>query len=116
MNPDQRLKQLQDLLAQEPNDPFLHYALAQEYLKRGEAAAAREKFQLLLDEHPTYVGTYYHFGKLEESENQPERAVKCYEAGLQQAQAQNDDHSARELQEALNLCKNLFDLDDEDWD
>ena len=54
-----RLEQLREMLAEEPNDPFLIYALATEYLNT-DKAKARLYFEILLSKYPDYAGTYYH--------------------------------------------------------
>ncbi len=107
-----RLQQLLAFYEAEPNDPFTIYALATEY-KAAEPLRAQEYFQKLLTEHPEYVGTYYHAGKLLEQLQKPDEAEKVYREGLRVSRKAGQLHAASELQQALNQCLGL-DYEDED--
>ncbi len=102
MQPD-RLTQLQAFLQQNPTDPFLHYALALEYLKKEEYQFALEAFITLVGVSPTYVGTYYHLGKLYEKLNNFALALIAYSDGMEIAQQLNDSHSYNELRGAYQM-------------
>jgi tetratricopeptide (TPR) repeat protein len=105
-----RLEQLLSFYADDPNDPFTIYAIATEY-RAAEPHRALGYYQTLLDEHPDYVGTYYHAGKLLEQLQKPEEAEKVYRRGLQVSRRAGQLHAASELQQALNQ---LLGLDYED--
>ncbi|MGY2132811.1 tetratricopeptide repeat protein [Hymenobacter sp. HD11105] len=105
-----RLQQLLAFYADDPNDAFTIYALATEY-RATEPLLALKYYQTLLDEHPDYVGTYYHAGKLLEQLEKPEEAEKVYRRGLQVSRKAGQMHAASELQQALNQ---LLGLDYED--
>lgn len=105
-----RLQQLLAFYADDPNDAFTIYALATEY-RSSEPLLALKYYQTLLDEHPDYVGTYYHAGKLLEQLEKPEEAEKVYRRGLQVSRKAGQMHAASELQQALNQ---LLGLDYED--
>ena len=91
-----------------PNDPFLQYALALEYLKIADFEQALHIFEQLIEQSPGYVGTYYHLGKLQEQLGQHPKAVITYQKGIEIATLQNDRHSANELRGAYNLlCDEL---------
>ena len=53
-----RLDQLNEFLKETPEDPFLKYAIAAEYLKLNDEQEARRRFEQLIDSNPDYVGTY----------------------------------------------------------
>jgi tetratricopeptide (TPR) repeat protein len=106
-----RLQQLLAFYADDPNDAFTIYALATEY-RSTEPLRAMEYYQTLLDEHPDYVGTYYHAGKLLEQLEKPEEAEKVYRRGLQVSRQAGQMHAASELQQALNQVLGL-DYEDE---
>ncbi|MCB2407783.1 tetratricopeptide repeat protein [Hymenobacter lucidus] len=105
-----RLQQLLTFYNEDPNDPFIIYALATEY-RTAEPQRAMEYYQKLLDEHPDYVGTYYHAGKMLEFLENPEAAEKVYRRGLQVSRRAGQMHAASEIQQALNQ---LLGLDYED--
>ncbi|MBC8082679.1 MAG: tetratricopeptide repeat protein [Hymenobacter sp.] len=106
-----RLQQLLAFYQDEPNDPFTIYALATEY-KTTEPLQALSYFRKLLAEHPDYVGTYYHAGKLLEQLQKPEEAEKVYREGLRVSRKAGQLHAASELQQALNHCLGLDYEDD----
>ena len=50
---------------------------------------------------PTYVGSYYHLGKLLERAGDFEKAIRIYKRGMEEAKRAGDNHSYGELQGAL---------------
>ncbi|MGV3763307.1 tetratricopeptide repeat protein [Parapedobacter sp.] len=99
-----RLQQLIDFLAESPGDAFLTYALATEYLKLGHTEEALRHYEALVNDHPGYVGTYYHLGKLYEALGRKMEALTTYENGMQAARNQRDRHALSELQGAYHLA------------
>jgi Tfp pilus assembly protein PilF len=96
-----RLAALLDFLKEDPADPFLRFALATEYLKKGEDLLALEVFGQLVKDRPDYVGTYYHLAKLQGRLGKVDEARAVYEAGIREAARQGDRHSESELRSAL---------------
>ncbi|MEL6717249.1 MAG: tetratricopeptide repeat protein [Bacteroidota bacterium] len=92
-----RLTQIQQFLAETPNDPFLLFALAKEYEKLEQHEQAHSYYLRLTQEHPDYVGTYYHLGRLQVSFGQYEEALSTYEKGMEIAKAVGDRHAYAEL-------------------
>lgn len=103
-----RLEQLQQFLQEDPNDPFNLYSLALEYLKTDAKETAR-LFELLVAQHPSYLPTYYHFGKLCQDLGNREKALDILSRGIDVARAQNAHKALRELQSAHQEI--LFDED-----
>ena len=97
-----RINQLKTFLEEEPNDPFLQYSLALEYLKMEQDDTALTIFENLLKDHEDYLPTYYHCGKLYEKLNKKEEAIACYEKGILLARKQNHSRTLREINESLN--------------
>ncbi|MGZ3750412.1 MAG: tetratricopeptide repeat protein [Mucilaginibacter sp.] len=93
-----RLEKLLEFLKNEPNDEFLQYALATEYLRLNETDKALKYYEGLVNNHPDYVGTYYHLGKLYEALNRKEEAISTYQKGMQIAGQKRDNHAFSELQ------------------
>lgn len=106
-----RLEQLLTFYANDPTDPFTVYALATEY-RAAEPLVAWEYYQKLLAEHPDYVGTYYHAGKLLEGFGRKDEAEQIYRKGLLVSRKSNQLHAASELQQALNSCLGMDYEDD----
>lgn len=84
------------------DDPFVIYALAKEYEKANRFTEALDFYLRLIEDHPNYVGTYYHLGGLYEKINQQDKAKSTYQTGLDVAKKLNDDHAYRELFSALS--------------
>ncbi len=108
-----RLEKLLEFIKNEPNDEFLKYALATEYLRLGDNDKALAYYEDLVNNHPGYVGTYYHLGKLYEMLNRKDDAVKTYETGMKVAREKRDNHSFSELQSVYNQLTGLYDDDDD---
>jgi tetratricopeptide (TPR) repeat protein len=107
-----RLEKLLEFIKNEPDDPFLKYALATEYLRINETGKALEYYEDLVNMHPNYVGTYYHLGKLYEALNRKEDAIVTYETGMKITREQRDNHALSELQAVYNELKGFDDEDD----
>lgn len=100
----ERLEQLQNLLESSPNDSFLLYAIAKEYEGLERVTEALQKYQELTELHPDYVGTYYHYAKLLEKEEETDKALSIYEKGMLIARKIGDQHALGELSNAkMNL-------------
>jgi len=93
-----RLDKLLEFIKNEPDDEFLKYALATEYLRLNQADKALSYYEDLVNNHPGYTGTYYHLGKLYEALNRKEEAISTYEKGMEITKAKRDNHSFSELQ------------------
>lgn len=104
-----RLEQLLSFLEEEPNEPFNIYAIALEYSKHNQAQALTY-FERLLNEHPAYVATYYHVGKLYEELEMEEKAEAVYKKGITVATEQNEALASRELQNAYQEFLDFKDM------
>ena len=93
-----RLEKLLEFLQNEPEDEFLQYALATEYLRLNDTEKALQYYENLVKNHPDYVGTYYHLGKLYEALNRKDDAISTYEQGMDTAKRKRDNHAFSELQ------------------
>ena len=107
-----RLEKLLEFLKNEPDDEFLQYALATEYLRLDQPGKALEYYERLVAGHPGYVGTYYHLGKLYETLNRREDAIKTYQDGMKTAREARDNHAFAELQGVYNQLAGFDDDDD----
>ena len=101
-----RIEKLKEYMKTAGKDSFLQHALALEYIKTGNNEEARKLFNEILKREPTYIGSYYHLGKVLEKLGDNAKALRVYERGMEVAKEANDHHSYRELQGAYE------DLDD----
>jgi len=109
-----RLEKLLEFIKNEPEDEFLKYALATEYLRLNDSVKALEYYEDLVANHPGYVGTYYHLGKLYEALNRKPEAITTYEKGMKVAREKRDNHAFSELQGVYNSATGLYDDDDDE--
>ena len=93
----ERIDKLNEFLKANPGDSFLQHALALEYIKINDDAAARQLFETLLKREPGYVGSYYHLAKLLERANDINAAIAIYEKGMEEAKKAGDKHAYNEL-------------------
>ena len=89
------------MLAAEPNDSFLKYALALELEKEGKDDDAILLIEQILLNDVNYFGAYYKLGQLHEKNNQKDKARLIYLAGIETTKKLGKDKVCRELKEAL---------------
>jgi tetratricopeptide (TPR) repeat protein len=92
-----RLEQLFTFLEKSPNEPFILFAVAKEYEKLTEKDKALTYYLKIEESSPTYVGTYYHLGKLYEELGEDAKAFATYKRGMEIAKKAGDQHSLSEL-------------------
>ena len=95
-----RISKLLDYINEMGADSFLQHALALEYIKVGKDEEARVLFNTILKREPTYIGSYYHLGKLLERAGDFDRAIRVYVRGMEEAKSADDMHAYNELQGA----------------
>lgn len=96
-----RKTQILSLLKDNPNDVFLQYALAMEFMSADETDAAIDILSSLKSQEPDYLPTYYQLAKLYEATGANNLAIETYEAGMLVAQKANDRKTLGELRSAL---------------
>ncbi len=97
-----RLTQLLNLIAEMPDDAFLKYGIALEYVSRGNDNLALQHFLELKKAQPQYLALYYQLGKLYERLQQNDHAIRSYNEGIEVARLKKDSHTLSELQSALD--------------
>jgi tetratricopeptide (TPR) repeat protein len=92
-----RLPALLQMLAAEPTDAFLLFAIAKEHEGAGDDVQALAYYEQCRAHNPDYVGLFYHLAKLHERRNDVPTAVAVYDAGILIAKAQNNRHAQNEM-------------------
>jgi tetratricopeptide (TPR) repeat protein len=92
-----RKQQIEEMLAEDPNDPFLRYGLAMEYVSAGQDEEAVRCFEELLRTSPDYVPGYMQAGRGLVRLNRLEEARTVFQAGIAAARKQGDQHAAEEM-------------------
>ncbi|ASU34837.1 Tetratricopeptide repeat-containing protein [Mucilaginibacter xinganensis] len=102
-----------EFIKNEPEDPFLKYALATEYLRMNDTGKALAYYEDLVNNHRSYTGTYYHLGKLYEALGRKPDAIATYETGMIVTREKHDNHAFSELQAVYNELTGFGDDDDD---
>ncbi len=97
MEPKSRRAQLEQMLAAEPGDPFLRYAVALELAREGNAQEAVTALSALITDRPEYVPAYFQAGQILTAEGDTARAAELLRSGIAAARAQSDSHAAEEM-------------------
>jgi len=99
MNSD-RIKMLEQFVAEDPDDAFNRYALALEWAKI-EPRRSTEIFDQLIREQPDYLPAYYQAGLVHLALNEVDRARPILVAGIAVAQQQRNNKTVNELRSLL---------------
>lgn len=92
-----RIDTIRQMLTDNPSDSFLRFALAKEFEKTGDDAAAIETYRFIVENDPDYVGTYYHLGKALERSDEPQLAWTTYSDGISVCRRKGEKHAMAEL-------------------
>jgi len=104
-----RLEILRQFAAEEPQDPFNHYALATELLKF-DKIESKHIFEYLLKNHADYLATYYHLGALYVELGEHQLAENAYLSGIELALKIGSEKTLKELKGAYQML--LDELED----
>lgn len=96
-----RLEQLKKLLNAEPQDAFLNFALAMEYLKMGRHDEALAQFGRVNEIDPEYVAAYFQKGNALVALGRREEAKAVLAQGIEAARRTGNAHAAGEMGELL---------------
>jgi Tfp pilus assembly protein PilF len=92
-----RKEQIEEMLAEDPHDPFLRYGLAMEYVSSGQDEEAVRYFQELLQTAPDYVPGYMQAARTLVRLNRLQEARAVFQSGIAAARKQGDMHAAEEM-------------------
>lgn len=98
-----RRERLEAMLVEEPDDPFLHYALAMEDKSAGNSAAALARLTEMEARFPDHVAAYFQRGQILSAEGESEAAAEVLRRGIAVARKVGDLHAAGEMQGLLEL-------------
>ncbi len=92
-------KQLEALLADDPSDVFLRYAVAMAAASEGDIEDAITLMADLVADEPDYVPAWFQRGQLLAGAGRPEEARGVLVAGIEVARRTGDAHAAGEMTE-----------------
>ncbi len=93
-----RIAYLENLLVEMPEDPFVPYALALEFVKINDSYKATFYFEKVLKIDASYLGLYYQYAKFKLEQRQKKEALDIVNAGIIVAITQANNHTLSELQ------------------
>lgn len=97
-----KITDLEALLEERPDDPFIIYALAREYEKLPAGSLqALLTYEHLVTQHPDYVATYYHYAKLLYIGGNRNEAIRLVNLGIAAGLKAGDLHAVSELKGLL---------------
>lgn len=96
-----RKEQLEELLADDPNDSFLRYGLAMEHASAGDDATAADLFCALADADPDYVPAFMQGGQALVRLHRTAEARALWQRGIEQARRTGNQHAAEEMGQFL---------------
>jgi hypothetical protein len=108
MEHQQRIATLQELIAEDPTDPFPRYGLCLEY-QRIKHPEAPSLWKTLLNDFPRYLPSYYQAGMALHASDQA-FAETIWQQGISLATELGDKHALAELKSIL-LNSQLGELD-----
>ena len=97
-----RKQQLEEMLADDPGDPFLRYGLAMEHISAGDLEAAARCFRELVAASPDYVPAYLQAGQVLTRLGRVEEAKEVFRQGIAAAARQGDQHAQGEMEGMLD--------------
>jgi thioredoxin-like negative regulator of GroEL len=101
MTTPSRRQKIEAMLASEPQDQFLRYALANELQKEGEHEPALALLRGLMHEQPPHVAAHFRAAQLLAGLQRIDDARAALRAGIETARSQGDAHAAGEMSEFL---------------
>lgn len=96
-----RLEQLKGMLARDPADVFVNFALAMEYRSAGELAAALGQFDRTLELDPRYLAAYQRKGETLMQHQRFDEARAVLERGAELARSAGETHMLDNINEML---------------
>ncbi len=98
----ERLQQLREMLAEEPGDHFLRYAIALELKRAGDMELAIKDLEALLHDEPKHIASYYQLALMLADLGRTDDAIHTCEAGMLQCMVTGDRKARSELQELMH--------------
>jgi Tfp pilus assembly protein PilF len=92
-----RKQQIEEMLAEDPQDSFLRYGLAMEYASDKDDEGAVRCFQELLNVDPFYVPAFLQFSQALMRLHRFDEARVILNRGIAAARQQGDVHAAEEM-------------------
>jgi len=97
----ERIDHIREMIVDEPTDPFLHYALGLELVKKQHYQDAMAAFQKVLSLDENYIASYYQLGLVFIEIDIVDVARTYIEKGIEKAILKKDQKAKAEFEELL---------------
>jgi Tfp pilus assembly protein PilF len=91
-----RREQLEAMLADDPADVFLNYALAMQLISDGDATGGVARLERVIQLDPSYVPAYFQSAQAL-AQSDTDRSCELLRSGIERAQAKGDRHAVEEM-------------------
>lgn len=100
-----RMAKIERMLQDDPNDVFLNFSLAMEYVKEHRPDDAARQFARVIDLDPDHVAAYYQQANLLVGMNRNQEAGDVLERGMAAARRTNDAHMVDKIGQMRDLLR-----------
>ena len=101
MNGPSRREKIEAMLADDPQDQFLRYALALELEKAGEHERSLELLRGLMADEARHVPAFFMAGQHLVGQDRVDEARQVLREGIEEARRQGESHAAGEMSDFL---------------
>jgi Tfp pilus assembly protein PilF len=101
----ERIREILELLEDEPDDALLHLTLGKEYLEAGEAAAALPHLERVVAVDPKYTAAYRYLGTALDVLGRDGEAADAWERGIAVADETGDIQAGKEMKVFLDRLR-----------
>jgi Tfp pilus assembly protein PilF len=98
----ERLQSLFELYKKDPNDSFVAYGIALEYISTENYDEAEKYLSEIISKDPDYLPSYMQLAQVKEKLNKIEEAKDTYKKGIEIAKKNGELHTASEMEGFLN--------------
>src|SRR5438552_18146145 len=102
MSVKSRKEQIEEMLLESPDDPFLLYGLAMENVSAGDDETALRTFSRLVQLDRDYVPAYHQAGQLLARRDRTDEAKTMFQQGIEAARRTGNEHALGEMQGFLD--------------
>ena len=100
-----REDEIRNMLEEQPDDAFLHYALALECIHAGRTEEGIQILENLREKSPDYLGLYYKLGQIYGFTGLSKKAEAVFETGIRLAEQQQQFKTRDESTNALQFLR-----------
>ncbi|MEO9257128.1 MAG: hypothetical protein ABI207_02030 [Crocinitomicaceae bacterium] len=101
----ERLNELRQLEKEDPNDPFILYAIGLELYKSDSFEAAEKQLLKIASIHTDYCPVFFKLGQWYSESDQVENALNYFNKALVIAEKENDKKAVNEIKEAIFMLE-----------